>query len=103
MLFGCQFSLCLAKSSQSAQLATEVSLLPLVKITVYALFFNKNSQKYVHSFRSLSMFGACLCIAVMFMSHWKFALVAIVIGVVVYKYIEYRGYISKMIIKMIKY
>uniref|UniRef100_A0A915HZD5 Amino acid permease/ SLC12A domain-containing protein n=1 Tax=Romanomermis culicivorax TaxID=13658 RepID=A0A915HZD5_ROMCU len=40
---------------------------------------------------SLSMFGSCLCIAVMFMSNWIFAILAIFIGVAVYKYIEYRG------------
>ncbi|KRZ76606.1 Solute carrier family 12 member 6 [Trichinella papuae] len=40
---------------------------------------------------SLSMFGAALCVAVMFMSHWIFACVAIIIGMIAYKYIEYRG------------
>ncbi|KRY30209.1 Solute carrier family 12 member 6 [Trichinella spiralis] len=40
---------------------------------------------------SLSMFGAGLCVAVMFMSHWIFACVAIIIGMIAYKYIEYRG------------
>jgi solute carrier family 12 (potassium/chloride transporter), member 4/6 len=37
------------------------------------------------------MFGAFLCIAVMFISAWYFALVAIFIGAGVYKYIEYAG------------
>ncbi|XP_003375224.1 putative solute carrier family 12 member 4 [Trichinella spiralis] len=41
--------------------------------------------------QSLSMFGAGLCVAVMFMSHWIFACVAIIIGMIAYKYIEYRG------------
>ncbi|TMS34471.1 hypothetical protein L596_002055 [Steinernema carpocapsae] len=39
----------------------------------------------------LSTIGAILCIAVMFVSAWHFALIAIVIGAVVYKYIEYAG------------
>ena len=37
------------------------------------------------------MLGAVLCVIVMFISHWIFALLAIGIGAIVYKYIEYRG------------
>ncbi|CDW57962.1 protein kcc [Trichuris trichiura] len=40
---------------------------------------------------TLSMFGAALCMAVMFMSHWLFSIVAFFIGAIAYKYIEYRG------------
>ncbi|KAF8370349.1 kcc-2 [Pristionchus pacificus] len=45
--------------------------------------------KYFHW--SLSLVGAFLCIAVMFISAWHFALIAIFIGAGVYKYIEYIG------------
>ncbi|CAL2039991.1 unnamed protein product [Caenorhabditis brenneri] len=45
--------------------------------------------KYFHW--SLSMIGAILCVAVMFISAWHFALFAIFIGAGVYKYIEYAG------------
>ncbi|VDP07635.1 unnamed protein product [Soboliphyme baturini] len=38
-----------------------------------------------------SLFGALLCVAVMFMSHWGFAILSVVIGVIAYKYIEYQG------------
>uniref|UniRef100_A0A1I7XCT0 Solute carrier family 12 member 9 n=1 Tax=Heterorhabditis bacteriophora TaxID=37862 RepID=A0A1I7XCT0_HETBA len=41
--------------------------------------------------QSLSMFGALMCVAVMFISAWHFALIAIFIGAAVYKYIEYAG------------
>ncbi|MFH4981399.1 hypothetical protein AB6A40_008108 [Gnathostoma spinigerum] len=47
------------------------------------------SFKYFHWL--LSLFGSILCIAVMFISAWHFALVAIFIGAAVYKYIEYAG------------
>ncbi|CAK5085508.1 unnamed protein product [Meloidogyne enterolobii] len=47
------------------------------------------SFRYFHW--SLSTLGAFLCIAVMFISAWYFALVAIFIGAAVYKYIEYAG------------
>ncbi|CAD6191860.1 unnamed protein product [Caenorhabditis auriculariae] len=40
---------------------------------------------------SLSMVGAILCVVVMFISAWHFALFAIFIGAAVYKYIEYAG------------
>uniref|UniRef100_A0A8D8RU17 Solute carrier family 12 member 6 n=1 Tax=Cacopsylla melanoneura TaxID=428564 RepID=A0A8D8RU17_9HEMI len=45
--------------------------------------------KYYHW--SLSLFGMCLCIAVMFMSSWYFALLAMGMAGIIYKYIEYRG------------
>lgn len=41
--------------------------------------------------RSTAIVGAILCIIVMFISHWKFALLAIAIGAIMYKYIEYKG------------
>ena len=41
--------------------------------------------------RSLSLLGVCLCIAVMFMSSWYYALLAMGIAGIIYKYIEYRG------------
>uniref|UniRef100_A0A0N4Z7Y3 Solute carrier family 12 member 6 n=1 Tax=Parastrongyloides trichosuri TaxID=131310 RepID=A0A0N4Z7Y3_PARTI len=47
------------------------------------------SFKYFHW--ALSSIGAALCIAVMFISAWYFALFAIVIGAAIYKYIEYAG------------
>ena len=37
------------------------------------------------------MIGVVMCIAVMFMSSWYYALVAMGIAGVIYKYIEYRG------------
>jgi len=40
---------------------------------------------------SLSLFGVCLTIAVMFMSSWYYALLAMGIAGVIYKYIEYCG------------
>ena len=35
--------------------------------------------------------GVCLSLAVMFMSSWYYALLAMGIAGVIYKYIEYRG------------
>jgi len=47
------------------------------------------SFKYYHW--SLSLLGVFMCVAIMFMTSWYFALIAIAIAGVVYKYIEYRG------------
>ncbi|XP_070576078.1 solute carrier family 12 member 4-like isoform X2 [Ptychodera flava] len=40
---------------------------------------------------TLSLIGASLCIALMFISSWYYALVAAAIALCIYKYIEYRG------------
>uniref|UniRef100_A0A8C6LIT6 Solute carrier family 12 member 7b n=1 Tax=Nothobranchius furzeri TaxID=105023 RepID=A0A8C6LIT6_NOTFU len=45
--------------------------------------------KYYHW--ALSFLGMSLCIAIMFISSWYYALVAMVIAGCIYKYIEYRG------------
>ncbi|CAJ0931311.1 unnamed protein product, partial [Mesorhabditis belari] len=45
--------------------------------------------KYYHWLSSL--IGAILCVVVMFVSAWHFALIAIFIGIAAYKYIEYAG------------
>lgn len=47
------------------------------------------SFKFYHW--TLSMTGALLCLMIMFISAWHFAIIAILIGAVVYKYIEYAG------------
>lgn len=45
--------------------------------------------KYYHW--SLSLTGVILCLVVMFLSSWYYALAAMAIAGIVYKYIEYRG------------
>ncbi|XP_055623854.1 solute carrier family 12 member 4 isoform X2 [Toxorhynchites rutilus septentrionalis] len=45
--------------------------------------------KYYHW--SLSLVGLTLCMSIMFMTSWYFALIAMGLAVLVYKYIEYRG------------
>uniref|UniRef100_A0A8P4KRQ1 Solute carrier family 12 member 7b n=1 Tax=Dicentrarchus labrax TaxID=13489 RepID=A0A8P4KRQ1_DICLA len=46
--------------------------------------------KYYHW--ALSFLGMSLCLALMFISSWYYAIVAMVIAGCIYKYIEYRGY-----------
>ncbi|XP_048576392.1 solute carrier family 12 member 6 isoform X1 [Nematostella vectensis] len=45
--------------------------------------------KYYHWFTSF--LGVCLCLALMFISSWYYALVAMIIAAAVYKYIEFQG------------
>nr|XP_029721458.1 solute carrier family 12 member 4 isoform X3 [Aedes albopictus] len=40
---------------------------------------------------SLSLIGLTLCMSIMFMTSWYFALIAMGMAVLIYKYIEYRG------------
>ena len=44
--------------------------------------------------RSLSFIGLSLCIAVMFMTSWYYALLAMGMAGLIYKYIEYRGLVT---------
>lgn len=41
--------------------------------------------------RTLSFLGMSLCLALMFISSWYYAIVAMAIASCIYKYIEYRG------------
>lgn len=43
-------------------------------------------------FRILSSIGVLLCISIMFIASWYFALIAMLIAIVMYKFIEYKGY-----------
>lgn len=45
----------------------------------------------VLSYRALSFLGMSLCLALMFISSWYYAIVAMAIASCIYKYIEYRG------------
>ena len=56
----------------------------------YAIFLDLSLCSF-SCFRSLSLVGVVMCLAVMFMSSWYYALVAMGIAGVIYKYIEYRG------------
>ena len=43
--------------------------------------------------RILSVFGVCLCLTLMFITSWYYAIVAILIAAGIYKYIEYKGFV----------
>lgn len=43
------------------------------------------------SIRTLSFLGMSLCLALMFICSWYYALFAMLIAGCIYKYIEYRG------------
>uniref|UniRef100_A0A672FYP9 Solute carrier family 12 member 6-like n=1 Tax=Salarias fasciatus TaxID=181472 RepID=A0A672FYP9_SALFA len=44
---------------------------------------------------SLSFLGMIICLALMFISSWYYAIVAMVIAGMIYKYIEYHGYVKE--------
>lgn len=43
--------------------------------------------------RLLSMFGVCLCLALMIMSSWYYTIAALLLAAGLYKYIEYKGFV----------
>ena len=50
------------------------------------------STVYIFVFtRFTSFLGMCLCLALMFISSWYYALVAMIIAAAIYKYIEFQG------------
>lgn len=48
--------------------------------------------------RSLSLAGLVLCISIMFMTSWFYALIAMGMAGLIYKYIEYRGWVLIIVI-----
>ena len=42
-------------------------------------------------FRFASLIGLCLCLTLMFVSSWYYALVALIVAAGIYKYIEFQG------------
>lgn len=55
-------------------------------------------QKIISAFmyrtnRALSFLGMSMCLALMFISSWYYAIVAMGIAGMIYKYIEYQGYV----------
>lgn len=47
----------------------------------------------VWTHRALSFIGMSMCLGLMFISSWYYAIVAIGIAGMIYKYIEYQGYV----------
>ena len=86
-----QSRMCIANNLESTELATTISLLSLVSVshrnpegTINALFLTP-------ACRFLSLLGVLLCISIMFIASWYFALVAMLVAIVIYKFIEYKG------------
>lgn len=61
--------------------------------------FNPKINKLLHYCRSLSLAGLVLCISIMFMTSWYYALIAMGMAGLIYKYIEYRGYENTFFIR----
>lgn len=49
-------------------------------------------MRFTH--RALSFLGMSMCLALMFISSWYYAIVAMGIAGMIYKYIEYQGYVN---------
>lgn len=56
----------------------------------------KNDCLCCHTHRALSFLGMSMCLALMFISSWYYAIVAMGIAGMIYKYIEYQGYVWRL-------
>ncbi|VDM95879.1 unnamed protein product [Thelazia callipaeda] len=95
-LFICECGILIAVIENITALITQFFLMCYLGVnTACALQSILRAPGWRPSFRyfhwSLSLLGSFLCVAVMFISAWHFALIAIFIGAAVYKYIEYAG------------
>lgn len=54
---------------------------------------NKSLSLVFYTLRALSFLGMSMCLALMFISSWYYAIVAMGIAGMIYKYIEYQGYV----------
>lgn len=52
--------------------------------------------------RALSFLGMSMCLALMFISSWYYAIVAMCIAGMIYKYIEYQGYFKHFSLNSLK-
>lgn len=55
------------------------------------------NQWHVLTRRALSFLGMSMCVALMFISSWYYAIVAMGIAGMIYKYIEYQGYVTALL------
>lgn len=63
----------------------------------------QNFEWIVFVFRTLSFIGVCLCIALMFISRWYYALAALAVAAFIYKYIEFMGWVCFIVSRCFYY
>ena len=93
VLHVCQYCLYIAIHIEFPWLEAQIQILPLVSqlnqcyvfIAIIVLFL---------CFRTTSLLGALLCLVIMFMIAWYYALAAMIVAILIYKYIEFRGYVN---------
>lgn len=69
-----------------------VFILNCMTPSYFAIFVRLCSNVSLFLFvRFASFLGLCLCVVLMFVSSWYYALIAMIIAAGVYKYIEFQG------------
>lgn len=98
VLHVCESGLCCSDSAQNAQLETAIQVLPLVssrapRLDVCCGFTRICTLTFAFLFsnRTLSFLGMSLCLSLMFICSWYYAIIAMGIASCIYKYIEFRG------------
>lgn len=94
----CEPGLCPSDPPEDTQLEASLLILPLVLPKTHSLTLSLAPPPpdvcSAHLSRSLSFLGMTFCLALMFISSWYYAIVAMVIAGMIYKYIEYQGYVA---------
>lgn len=94
----CEPGLCPSDPPEDTQLEASLLILPLVLPKTHSLTLSLAPPPLnvcsAHLSRSLSFLGMTFCLALMFISSWYYAIVAMVIAGMIYKYIEYQGYVA---------
>ncbi|KAA0712627.1 Solute carrier family 12 member 5 [Triplophysa tibetana] len=95
VLHVCEFGLRCSDSAQNAQLEAALQVLSLVSsepVVFQPLVFKRSANIcFLCSRRTLSFLGMSLCLSLMFICSWHYAIVAMVIASCIYKYIEFCG------------
>lgn len=106
VLHVCEPGLCPSNAAEDSQLETPLQVLPLVsasagfQIILWICVLSWNVFIYLtalrcSSCRTLSFLGMSLCLTLMFICSWYYAIVAMVIAGSIYKYIEFAGWVER--------
>jgi len=87
----CIIDTCVSKTPAKYKIYLRKFLNLLYFILYFSVIYNEPTIMCLY-YRILSLVGLALCVCLMFISSWYYALVAIAVAVIIYKYIEYKGY-----------
>lgn len=64
---------------------------PRYKVSDFSAFCFNSFVQYYHW--SLALLGAALCFFIMFSTHWDYAIISLLLCLIIYKYVEFKGFV----------